>query len=297
MNGCETLEVLDSALGPPLARRTLGQRGRFAGAIGRWRHAGAEVDFGGAETLQLLFNISGGQIVEVEGARRAAPVRAGSVTCMDPAVSPKVRVRGEADTLQIVLSRSLIAAAQAATVRQKLSPAQRVRSIQALSVRSLLVLADAASHPSVILPILREAAALALQNTAPATRLGGGLRPSARRRLLALMEERIAGGRPAPLAELADQAGLSLHHFIRAFAISEGRTPHAWLIARQIDEALRRLLEEGAQVGELADAGGFCSPAHFVSTFHRSLGVTPGRLREAARPLPRQASDDKTATS
>ena len=85
------------------------------------------------------------------------------------------------------------------------------------------------------------------------------------------------------LRELADATELSVHHFVKAFSRSEGLTPHAYLNVRRIDRALMLVLSGNERVGDIADAIGFSSPAHFVAAFRKQLGVTPGALRAAVR--------------
>jgi AraC-like DNA-binding protein len=42
------------------------------------------------------------------------------------------------------------------------------------------------------------------------------------------------------------------------------------------------LKKPGKSVAEVADDAGFATPAHFIATFRRTLGVTPGAFRAAA---------------
>jgi AraC family transcriptional regulator len=88
---------------------------------------------------------------------------------------------------------------------------------------------------------------------------------------------------PPSLKKLAAAAGLSIHHFIRAYHHSVGQTPHAHLLTRRIELSLELLLKEDARVNAIADAMGFSSPSHFVMTFRRHMGVTPGALHDASR--------------
>lgn len=79
------------------------------------------------------------------------------------------------------------------------------------------------------------------------------------------------------LATLADVAGLSRSHLIRAFKKSMGLTPHAFLVDRRVRLA-RTLLLGGQLPAEAALASGFADQAHMTRAFKARIGVTPGRF-------------------
>ena len=281
MQASSTLDILHEALGPAVLLRILREERRFAGAIGRWRHQGASADLRGAQTVQLLFNISGGQRVAFEGAQ-ASPVVvvAGSVELVDPGAD--VRVSGRADTLQIVVPVPLVRRLQAEQVAP-MSAAQHYRRLQSLAARALVAVSHYSLDEEQLHWLVREAALLTGRRPTPVILHKGGLRPDALQRVKRLLQTRLDEGRPASVGEMAEAAGVSRRYFFEAFRVTEGRTPHSWLTERRIEAVLRRLLEEGAPVEQLADEQGFASTSHLVSTFRRALGVTPGRLRDAAR--------------
>ena len=281
MQASSTLDILHEALGPAVLLRVLHEEQRFAGAIGRWRHQGAAVDLRSAETVQLLFNISGGQRVAFEGTP-ASPVAvaAGSVELVDPGAD--VRVSGRADTLQIVIPAPLVRRLQA-NQAAPMSAAQHRRRLQSLAARALVALSNDSPEEAQSHSLVREAAFLTAMRPTPVILHKGGLRPDALRRVKRLIQQRLDESRPAHVGEMAEAAGVGRRYFFEAFRVTEGRTPHAWLTERRMEAVLRRLLEEEAPVEQLADEQGFASPSHLVSTFRRALGVTPGRLRDAAR--------------
>lgn len=82
----------------------------------------------------------------------------------------------------------------------------------------------------------------------------------------------------ASLAELAALAGMSRHHFLRAFRAETGLTPHAFRLDARINRA-RALLRRGAALAELAQALGFADQAHFQRAFKARVALTPGRYR------------------
>lgn len=97
-------------------------------------------------------------------------------------------------------------------------------------------------------------------------------------RAKSLMEARY--GEPLSLTTLAREVGMSVHHFARVFAELEGTPPHRYLASVRLARA-QALLLEGATVTETSLAVGFGSLSHFVTTFRRQFGVTPGGIRRA----------------
>jgi len=89
------------------------------------------------------------------------------------------------------------------------------------------------------------------------------------------------------LQEVADAAGLSVHHFAHLFKEFIGETPHRYVIRQRVERA-RRLLEQGdLSLAEVALAVGFYDQAHFTNNFKRLTGMTPraatrGRERRRA---------------
>jgi AraC family transcriptional regulator len=74
---------------------------------------------------------------------------------------------------------------------------------------------------------------------------------------------------------------LSVNHFIRAFRQQTGVTPHRFVVLRRLERGIALLKKPGMSVAEVADGMGFATPAHFVATFRRTMGVTPGAFRAA----------------
>lgn len=87
-------------------------------------------------------------------------------------------------------------------------------------------------------------------------------------------------GEEAELIKLANIAGLSRSHFIRAFAKETGLTPHAYLVDRRF-RAASRLLGLGEAPGDVAAACGFFDQSHLNRVFKARMGVTPGAYRAA----------------
>jgi AraC family transcriptional regulator len=86
------------------------------------------------------------------------------------------------------------------------------------------------------------------------------------------------------LADVASACGLSVSHFARAFKASFGVTCHRWLTERRIQRAQELLAVPDKTLAEIAPECGFGDQAAFTRTFHRVVGVSPGRWRrERAR--------------
>jgi AraC-like DNA-binding protein len=83
------------------------------------------------------------------------------------------------------------------------------------------------------------------------------------------------------LDRLAAEAGLSVHHLIRAFRRATGLTPHAYLVDVRIRHA-RAALRGGAAPADVAAALGFADQAHLTRQFKARVGVGPGAYRRAA---------------
>jgi AraC-like DNA-binding protein len=84
------------------------------------------------------------------------------------------------------------------------------------------------------------------------------------------------------LAALAWVAGWSPSHLIRAFRAATGQSPHRWLLQRRLDEACRLLDLGQHSVTDVCWLAGFGSLSHFVTTFRRETGVSPGGYRRRA---------------
>ena len=118
--------------------------------------------------------------------------------------------------------------------------------------------------------------------------LRGGLAPAALRRVQVFVEASL--DRPIHLRQLAGRAGLSLHHFARAFRATTGTTPRAFVEERRFERA-RRLVGEGEHsLAEIATKCGFGTQSRLTTVFRRRSGVTPARYRRSLRAASRDNS-------
>jgi len=110
-----------------------------------------------------------------------------------------------------------------------------------------------------------------------ATRSQGGLPPAVTRRLREYIDSHLDEG--IGLDTLAGTAGLSVHHFARAFRQSFGEPPHGYVLRRRIERAQEMLKQTEQPLSEIALAVGFSDHSHFARHFRRLVGVTPSAAR------------------
>lgn len=118
----------------------------------------------------------------------------------------------------------------------------------------------------------------------------GGLTRNNARRVVEYVEENL--GRSVTVRELADEAELSTHHFVRMFKTSLGLTPYQYLLQRRVERAKELLRGKSARLAEVGLSTGFSSQSHFTSVFHRAVGATPGEFQRlvARTPSDQQAN-------
>jgi len=86
--------------------------------------------------------------------------------------------------------------------------------------------------------------------------------------------------------QLAETAGLSMHHFTRAFFRSVGETPYSFVIRRRMEYAVDLLVHTERPLAEVALECGFSDQAHLSKVFRSRTRMTPGdwrRLHGTAR--------------
>ncbi len=97
------------------------------------------------------------------------------------------------------------------------------------------------------------------------------------RTVLELIQDNVS--EPLSLQIMANSAGLSSFHFLRAFKATTGCTPHQFVLQRRIEEAKRLLGEPGRTISEIGVLVGFSHPTHFARTFRKAVGVSPNEFR------------------
>ncbi|NED95267.1 helix-turn-helix transcriptional regulator [Phytoactinopolyspora alkaliphila] len=87
---------------------------------------------------------------------------------------------------------------------------------------------------------------------------------------------------PLDLDRLAQAAGYSRYHFVRAFRAAYGETPGRYLTRRRIERAQELLRSANLTVTEVCHVVGFSSLGSFSSLFTEFAGVSPSRFQRAA---------------
>jgi len=105
----------------------------------------------------------------------------------------------------------------------------------------------------------------------------GGLPPVLTQRICEYIESRL--DQKIGLEALAAMAGLSTHHFARAFHQSVGMPPHSYLLSRRLDRAEHMLRETQLPLSEIAVATGLSDQSHLARHFRRRTGMSPRRAR------------------
>jgi AraC family transcriptional regulator len=111
----------------------------------------------------------------------------------------------------------------------------------------------------------------------PLPRHRGGLPGWQMRTLTAYIDEQL--NEPIPLATLARLAGLSQHHFCRAFKHSFGVPPHGYHVRRRIQQAKLLLSDPAASITEVGLHLGYPHTSSFSIAFRKITGQTPSEFR------------------
>ena len=117
-------------------------------------------------------------------------------------------------------------------------------------------------------------------NPTATARPSGGLAPGSLRRVIDYIEADLS--RPFTIDGLAEIAGVSPRHFMRAFRESSGQTPLRFVYSLRLQRAKEFLLDPRRTATEVALECGFSHAQHFSTAFKKATGVTPSDFRRAA---------------
>lgn len=104
-----------------------------------------------------------------------------------------------------------------------------------------------------------------------------GLAPTVLKRIVERIEAHI--DRPISVGQLAEEAGVSLGHFCRAFKRSTGVTPYEFFDRRRLERASDLLRTTSMSVTDIALACGYASGSHLSTRFRRETGISPATYR------------------
>jgi AraC family transcriptional regulator len=276
-------------VGEPEFLHSIGEKASPNAMIARWRHKGGDFDIAASDIVSVVINLQDGVPVhhKIGGSVARAHVAAvGSVSVTPAHQRTQLSVRGQADVLQLFLRESFLEAALEAPFDCLPLFNSHDSELQAAAIQ--LFVAATRGDPDDLLLLessVRRVAARLLDRSNPrsAQPAHGGLARAAHRRVddmvIAALDDTMG---PSPtLGQMADAACLSVNHFIRAFRQQTGVTPHRHVVLRRLEQAIALLKKPGMSVAEVADGVGFATPAHFVATFRRTMGVTPGAFQAA----------------
>ena len=86
-------------------------------------------------------------------------------------------------------------------------------------------------------------------------------------------------GQPIGVTDIAAAAGMSAFHFSRAFRLSTGAPPYAYLLNRRVAAAKLRLAEPSGTLATIASECGFTSASQFSRMFKSATGFSPSSFR------------------
>lgn len=116
----------------------------------------------------------------------------------------------------------------------------------------------------------------------------GGLASWQEKRSLEIIDAHLDG--EVSLEWLAQECGLSVSQFSRAFRISVGMAPHQWLLHRRVAKAKVMLRASDLPMQAIAHACGFADQSHLSRVFSRIVGQPPAQWRRAT--ISPQLTDD-----
>ncbi len=85
---------------------------------------------------------------------------------------------------------------------------------------------------------------------------------------------------------LAEVSGVSQQYLCRVFRQTMNIRPNEYIIRRRLQEAMRLLLDTGAQLSEIAGRSGFSDAGYFGTVFKKYTGMTPMEYRKTNNTSP-----------
>lgn len=280
-----------AGVGPPVFMHSVGEKSSPSAVVARFRCGGGKFDIRPSDIVQITFNLQDG--VPVRRQTGSAPshewvTAAGSVSMIPARQHTQIEVQGQADNLQIFLRESFLEHAVDGEFSCSAFFNSRDSELRAAAMQVFVASTRGEPDDSLLLESgLRRLITRLPHNgrQQPPEPARGGITRAARRRIDDLIIASLVDATvPSPtLDQLAGAACLSVNHFVRAFRQQTGVTPHRHVVLRRLQRALALLRTPHKSVSEVAEDVGFGTPAHFVATFKRTMGVTPGEFQAALR--------------
>lgn len=126
---------------------------------------------------------------------------------------------------------------------------------------------------------LRHPATVRVEDPVERPNCRGGLSGWQARRISLHIDTHLS--EPLLCKDLATLMKLSVSHFIRAFKVSFGCSPHLYLIRRRVERAQGLMLTTDAPLGQIALDCGLADQAHLSRLFKQIVGDSPAAWRRA----------------
>jgi AraC-like DNA-binding protein len=81
------------------------------------------------------------------------------------------------------------------------------------------------------------------------------------------------------LKDIAAYAGVHPNYLSKLFALETGGTLSSYIVTRKIREAAYFVRHAEYSIAEIANLYGFSSQSHFITSFKKIMGITPGQYR------------------
>jgi AraC family transcriptional regulator len=278
-----------AAVGPPVFMHSVGEKSSPSAVVARFRHGGGKFDIRPSDIVAVTLNLQDGVPIHRQTGRAASHAcvaAVGGVSMIPAHQRTQFEIQGQADILQIYLRETFLEHAVDGKFSCSAFFNSRDSELQAAAMQVFVASTRGEPDDSLLLESgLHRLGTRLLHNGRhqPPEPARGGLSRAARQRIDDLIIASLADATvPSPtLDQLASAACLSVNHFIRAFHKQTGVTPHRHVVLRRLDHGMALLKKPGKSVAEVADDAGFATPAHFIATFRRTMGVTPGAFRVA----------------
>jgi AraC family transcriptional regulator len=255
-----------------------------------WAHAPVDTEVAGLTQHAIALHLSGCTLVEKWSGGRcvASRSRIGSVSLVAAQRSTRWVLSGHSRVAHLYIDPKQLARFNAALDRPLPSVELRdffAQTDQALAALVQLVIdqpgvIDALAHDQLMCVVYRHLLAHYAQEgfgSPPTTPRSIALTTATLKRLFDHIDANFHA--PLTVRELAAIARLSDDHFLRAFKVAVGQTPHQYVVSRRIAAAKLWLHDGTLPLAEIATRSGFASASHFAAAFRKHTGASPSRWR------------------